>query len=123
VFRDSLGLVRGPRRRGGANTIYVFKTTRSWNEGASSLGGSWNEGRHAGAPELTLVRVADKEALDKYATARTAARARVNYQLKGILSQLTRVLTRLEGWTVGSTGVAEPMLMTSKCGKRRDEWR
>jgi hypothetical protein len=30
-------------------------------------------------PELTLVRVADKEALDKYATARTAAGARVNY--------------------------------------------
>ena len=35
-------------------------------------------------PELTLVRVADKEALDKdkYATARTAAGA--NYQLMGI---------------------------------------
>jgi len=74
-------------------------------------------------PELTLVRVADKEALDKYATARTASGARVNYQLKGILSQLTCVLTRLEGWTVGSTGVAEPMLMSRKCGKRRDEWR
>ena len=35
-------------------------------------------------PELTLVRVADKEALDKdkYATARTAAGA--NYQFMGI---------------------------------------
>ena len=33
-------------------------------------------------PELTLVRIADKEALDKYATARTAAGA--NYQLMGI---------------------------------------
>ena len=39
-------------------------------------------------PELTLVRVADKEALDKYATARTAAGARVDYHLKGNLSQL-----------------------------------
>ena len=68
-------------------------------------------------PELTLVRVADKEALDKYSTVRTASGARVNYQLKGILSQLTCVLTRLEGWTVGSTGVAEPMFMSRKCGK------
>ena len=39
-------------------------------------------------PELTLVRIADKEALDKYATARTAAGARVNYQLKANLAQL-----------------------------------
>ena len=39
-------------------------------------------------PELTLVRLADKEALDKYATARTAAGARVNYQLKANLAQL-----------------------------------
>ena len=36
-------------------------------------------------PELTLVRVADKEALDKYATARTAAGARVDYHLKGFV--------------------------------------
>jgi hypothetical protein len=49
VFRDSLGLVRGPQRRGGGENVYVFKTTRSWNEGASSLCGSWNEGSHAGA--------------------------------------------------------------------------
>jgi hypothetical protein len=49
VFRDSLGLVRGPRMRGGGENFDVFKTTRSWNEGASSLCGSWNEGRHAGA--------------------------------------------------------------------------
>ena len=33
-------------------------------------------------PELTLVRVADKEALNEYATARTAAGA--NYQFMGI---------------------------------------
>ena len=39
-------------------------------------------------PELTLVRIAHKEALDKYATARTAAGARVNYQLKANLAQL-----------------------------------
>jgi hypothetical protein len=49
VFRDSLELVRAPRRRGGGGKKYVFKTTRSWIEGASSLCESWNEGRHAGA--------------------------------------------------------------------------
>ena len=49
MFRDSLELVRAPRRRGGGENFYVFETTRSWNEGASSLSESWNEGRHAGA--------------------------------------------------------------------------
>ena len=39
-------------------------------------------------PELTLVRVADKEALNEYATARTAAGARVDKHLKANLSQL-----------------------------------
>ena len=85
MFRDSLELVRGPRRRGGGENANVFKTTRSENEGASSL----KADRKTKAvmpelvtPELTLVRVADKEALDKYATARTAAGA--NYQLMGI---------------------------------------
>ena len=102
----------------------MFKTTRSWNEGDFMSA-------HRGTkvmpelvtPELTLVRVADKEALDKYATARTAAEARVNYQLKGNLSQLTCVLSRLEVIAVGSTGVAGPMLTSSECGRRRDEWR
>ena len=39
-------------------------------------------------PELTLVRVADKEELNEYATARTAAGARVDKHLKANLSQL-----------------------------------
>jgi hypothetical protein len=39
-------------------------------------------------PELTLVRVADKEALNEYATARTAAGASVDKHLKANLSQL-----------------------------------
>jgi hypothetical protein len=40
-------------------------------------------------PELTLIRVADKEALNEYATARTAAGASVDKHLKANLSQLT----------------------------------
>ena len=40
MFRDSLELVRAPRRRGGGENAHVFKTTRSENEGASSLRGS-----------------------------------------------------------------------------------
>jgi hypothetical protein len=39
-------------------------------------------------PELTLVRVADKEVLNEYATARTAAGASVDRHLKANLSQL-----------------------------------
>jgi hypothetical protein len=125
VSRDSLGLVRGPRRRGGRK---LFTCSKRRDRGTKALRHYADRGTKAVmpelvTPELTLVRVADKEALDKYATVRTASGARVNYQLKGILSQLTCVLTRLEGWTVGSTGVAEPMLMSRKCGKRRDEWR
>ena len=74
-------------------------------------------------PELTLVRVADKEALNEYATARAAAGASVDKHLKANLSQLTCVLSRLEVIAVGSTGVAGPMLTSSECGRRRDEWR
>ena len=84
MFRDSLELVRGPRRRGGAKTTRVqndaivkrrrFVTMRDRKTKAVMP--------ELVTPELTLVRVADKEALDKYATARTAAGA--NYQLMGI---------------------------------------
>ena len=73
-------------------------------------------------PELTLVRIADKEALDKYATARTAAGARVNYQLKANLAQLLG-FDQVGSDRYGSTGVAGPMLTSSKCCRRRDEWR
>ena len=119
MFRDSLELVRASGGAGGA----VRRTcSKRRDRGSKALRHYANRGTKAVmpelvTPELTLVRVADKEALDKYSTARTASGARVNYQLKGILSQLTCVLTRLEGWTVGSTGVAEPMFMSRKCGK------
>ena len=88
-------MLKGSKRRGrgrneGASPTYL----RAWCV-------SWNEGRHAAelvTPELTLVRVADKEALNKYATARTAAGASVDKHLKANLSQLLGfdLLTRLE---------------------------
>ena len=125
MFRDSLGLVRGPRRRGGAKTSTCSKRR---DRGTKALRHYADRGTKAVmpelvTPELTLIRVADKEALNEYATARAAAGASVDKHLKANLSQLTCVLSRLEVIAVGSTGVAGPMLTSSECGRRRDEWR
>ena len=81
MFRDTLELVRAPRGRGGAKTKTCSKRR---DRGTKALRHYADRGTKAVmpelvTPELTLVRVADKEALDKYATARTAAGARVNY--------------------------------------------
>jgi hypothetical protein len=121
-----------PEARGGENDTCSKRRGRGRKERSSKALRphpwcvSWNEGRHAAelvTPELTLVRVADKEALNKYATARTAAGA--GKHLKANLSQLFGfdLLTRLEMIAVGSTGAAGPMLTSSKCGRRRVEWR
>ena len=93
MFRDSLGLVRGPRRRGGAKTTTCSKRR---DRGTKALRHYADRGTKAVMPELTLIRVADKEALNEYATARTAAGASVDKHLKANLSQLTCFCP---GWT------------------------
>ena len=80
MFRDTLELVRPPRGRGGAKTKTCSKRRdRETKVVFCRLDRGTKVMSALVTPELTLVRVADKEALDKYATARTAAGARVNY--------------------------------------------
>ena len=85
MFRDTLELVRPPRGRGGAKTKTCSKRRdRETKVVFCRLDRGTKVMPALVTPELTLVRVADKEALDKdkYAMARTAAGA--NYQLMGI---------------------------------------
>ena len=76
VFRDSLKLVRCPRRRVGAKTNTCSKRRDRKTKVVFRVGSIVKRRRDAAGarhtPELTLVRVADKEALDKYATAARA---------------------------------------------------
>jgi hypothetical protein len=91
VCRDSLVLEWAPRRRGGGENLTCSKRR---DRGTKALRHYADRGTKAVmpelvTPELTLVRVAHKEALNEYATARTAAGASVDKHLKANLSQLT----------------------------------